>query len=355
MIYDCVIIGAGQAGLCLASFLTKKNITVLILERDERIGDVWRRRPDSMRLFTPRAMDQLPGLIMAGDQKGYPDKHEVADYLESYAQHNKLHVLLNKNVYSVEYNDKIYSIKTQDGETFQAKCLVNATGANQKVNVLDISRDIPAEIQQMTIDQYQNPKQLSSKNIAIIGDGASGRQAAKELAETHNVTLFCGSPRPFTPQELFGINTLVLFKKMSILNSDSRNIIGRWLRKRNFIPCNNITNKILKKKGVRLYSKFTSVDGKKLISDRGENCEPHIVIWSLGYKEDTDWLTIPDSSNSDGFICQIGHDVGGKTPYPDLFIVGRKWLSCRASELIYGCVKDAQRVANFVEMALKNK
>ena len=72
MTYDCVIIGAGQAGLCLASFLTKKNITVLILERDERIGDVWRRRPDSMRLFTPRAMNQLPGLIMAGDQKGYP-------------------------------------------------------------------------------------------------------------------------------------------------------------------------------------------------------------------------------------------------------------------------------------------
>ena len=74
------------------------------------------------------------------------------DYLEFYAQHNKLHVLLNKNVYSVEYNDQIYSLKTQDGETFQATCLVNATGANQKVNILDISSDIPAEIQQLTID-----------------------------------------------------------------------------------------------------------------------------------------------------------------------------------------------------------
>ena len=184
-------------------------------------------------------MNQLPDLIMAGDQKGYPDKHEMADYLEFYAQHNKLHVLLNKNVYSVEYNDQIYSLKTQDGETFQAKCLVNATGANQKVNVLDISRDIPADIQQLTIDQYQNPEQLSSKNIAIIGDGSGGRQVAKELAETHNVTLFCGSPRPFAPQELFGINTLILLKKLSILNSDSRSIIGRWLRKRNLIPCND--------------------------------------------------------------------------------------------------------------------
>ena len=158
-------------------------------------------------------MNQLSDLIMAGDQKRYPDKHEMADYLEFYAQHNKLPVLLNKNVYSVEYNDQIYSLKTQDGETFQAKCLVNVTGANQKVNVLDISRDIPVEIQQLTIDQYQNRKQLSSKNIAIIGDGASGCQVAKELAETHNVTLFCVSPRPFAPQELFGINTLALFKK----------------------------------------------------------------------------------------------------------------------------------------------
>lgn len=80
---------------------------------------------------------------------------------------------------------------------------------------------------------------MSSKNIAIIGDGASGRQVAKELAETHNVTLFCGSPHSFTLQELFGINTLLLLKRLSILNSDSRSIIGRWLRKRNFIPCNN--------------------------------------------------------------------------------------------------------------------
>ena len=66
-------------------------------------------------------------------------------------------------------------------------------------------------------------------------------------------------------------------------------------------------------------------------------------------------MTIPHSSNSDGFICHVGHNAGGKTPYPDLFIVGKKWLSCRASELIYGSVNDAQRVANFVEMALKNK
>ena len=50
-----------------------------------------------MRLFTPRAMNQLLGLIMAGDQKGYTGKHEMADYLEFYPQHNKLHVLLNKN------------------------------------------------------------------------------------------------------------------------------------------------------------------------------------------------------------------------------------------------------------------
>ncbi|WP_302475987.1 hypothetical protein [Gilliamella apis] len=42
-------------------------------------------------------MNQLTGLIMTGDQRGYPDKHEVADYLEFYPQHNKLHVLLNKN------------------------------------------------------------------------------------------------------------------------------------------------------------------------------------------------------------------------------------------------------------------
>lgn len=355
MIYDCLIVGAGQAGLCLASFLVQKKISVIILERDERIGDVWRRRPDSMKLFTPRIISQLPGLVLEGDPKGYPDKNEIADYLELYAQHNELNILLNTNVCSVEYSEKIYSIKTQDGQIFRTKCLVNATGANQKVCVPDMSKCISAEVKQITIDQYQNPDQLIAKNIAIIGDGSGGRQIAKELAKTHNVTLFCGAPRPFAPQELFGTNTLLILKKLSILNADTKSIIGRWLMKRGLIPCNDITNKILHEKGVQLYSKLISVDNKTLISDSGESCQPDIIIWSLGYAEETNWLTIPNAIDSNGFTCLVGHDFGGKTSYPDLFVVGKKWLSCRASELICGCINDAKRVANFIEIALRNK
>ncbi|MCX8648996.1 NAD(P)-binding domain-containing protein [Gilliamella sp. B2776] len=355
MIYDCLIVGAGQAGLSLASFLSQKKISVIILERDKRIGDVWRRRPDSMKLFTPRIISQLPGLVLKGDPKGYPDKNEIADYLELYAQHNKLNVLLNKNVCSVEYNENIYSIKTQDGEIFHAKCLVNATGANQKVDVPEIAKCISPEIKQITIDQYQNPDQLKEKKIAIIGDGSGGRQIAKELAKTHNVTLFCGAPRPFFPKELFGVNTLTILKKLSILDADTRSIMGRWLMRRGFIPCNDIVNKVLRKMGVQFYSKLISVDNKTLISDSGEKCQPDVIIWSLGYAEETNWLTIPNTVDSAGFICLIGHDLGGKTSYPDLFVVGKKWLSCRASELICGCVNDAKRVANFIEIALHNK
>jgi len=357
MINDCLIIGAGQAGLCLASLLMQKNRTVLILERDNRVGDVWRRRPDSMKLFTIRKMSQLPGLYLTGDPKGYPDKNEIADYLENYAKHHGLNILTEKNVYSVEYNNLIYTVKTQDGQEYQAYCLVNATGANQEVNVANFATNIPSETTQLTINQYKNPTQFPiNKKIAIIGDGASGRQAAKELAETHNVTLFCGSPRPFIPQELLGINTLLLLKKLFILSADTNSMIGRWLIRRGLIPCNNITNKVLSKKGVKLNAKLisNSTNGE-LISERDETVKPDIIIWSLGYKEDTSWLTIPYAVKSGKFICHNGHKNGGKTPYPDLFIVGRKWLSCRASELIIGSIKDTQIVANFIETALNEK
>jgi putative flavoprotein involved in K+ transport len=56
-----------------------------LFDRAHRIGDPWRRRYDSLVLFSPRAYDSLPGLPMAGDPEGYPPKDEIADYLEGFA------------------------------------------------------------------------------------------------------------------------------------------------------------------------------------------------------------------------------------------------------------------------------
>jgi hypothetical protein len=70
----------------------------VIVGKEDRIGDVWRNRYDSLVLFTPRWFSSLPGMALMGDQNGYPTKDEIADYLEDYAQKYELPVHLNTEV-----------------------------------------------------------------------------------------------------------------------------------------------------------------------------------------------------------------------------------------------------------------
>ena len=82
---ETVIIGAGQTGLALGYHLAKQDRPFVILEANERVGDVWRKRFDSLRLYSPARYDGLPGMAFPADQWHFPTKDEVGDYLEAYA------------------------------------------------------------------------------------------------------------------------------------------------------------------------------------------------------------------------------------------------------------------------------
>jgi putative flavoprotein involved in K+ transport len=83
---ETVIIGAGQAGLSTAYHLSRRGRQFVILEASRRVGDVWRQRFDSLRLYSPAKYDGLPGLPYPAPPWSFPKGHEFGDYLESYAQ-----------------------------------------------------------------------------------------------------------------------------------------------------------------------------------------------------------------------------------------------------------------------------
>ena len=68
---DVLVIGGGQAGLALGYYLQQTPYRFQIVEGNARIGDSWRKRYDSLVLFTPRAFGALPGLPVPGDPQGY--------------------------------------------------------------------------------------------------------------------------------------------------------------------------------------------------------------------------------------------------------------------------------------------
>src|SRR5215510_11452296 len=90
--FDTVVIGGAQAGLSAGYHLARRGASFVILDANDRVGDSWRQRWDSLRLFTPASHDGLPGMRFPGKGWSFPTKDEMADYLETYAARFELPV-----------------------------------------------------------------------------------------------------------------------------------------------------------------------------------------------------------------------------------------------------------------------
>src|ERR1041384_6995775 len=87
---ETIIIGGGQAGLAVGYFLQKHKVPFRILDVNQRVGDSWRKRWDSLRLFTTARYVGLPGFRFPGRGDAFPTKDQMADYLVEYADRFQL-------------------------------------------------------------------------------------------------------------------------------------------------------------------------------------------------------------------------------------------------------------------------
>src|SRR5512147_2985710 len=110
-----VVIGGGQAGLSVGYCLAKRGLSFVILEGNLRVGDSWRKRWDSLRLFTPAKYDGLIGLPFPAPPFSFPTKNEMADYLEAYAKHFDLPVRTGVKVQRVSREGPRYIVDTNAG------------------------------------------------------------------------------------------------------------------------------------------------------------------------------------------------------------------------------------------------
>ena len=129
--YDVVVIGGGQAGLALGYFLARDGRRFTILEAADAPAAVWRKRWDSLKLFTPVRYDSLPGLAFPGDPDSYPGRDEVVDYLTGYAEHFNLPVELDSEVLAVRAGDDGGFVVELRDRAYAAGQVVIATGPFQ--------------------------------------------------------------------------------------------------------------------------------------------------------------------------------------------------------------------------------
>jgi len=345
--YDCVIVGAGQSGLYAAHLLNKRGISYIVLERD-RIGQAWHNRWEGMRLFTSRQFCGLPGLPFPGDSNSFPTATEMGDYLKMFAHKFEVFTRENSEVVSLTKEQGRLIVTLKDGDRLSARAVINATGSNQVPNIPSISSHLSNNVLQFD-GTLQNLALIpDGSRVVVVGDGATGRQITGRLASACKVTLSTGTSRGLPPGVVLGKDLFWWLNKIGILFADKSSVAAKFLQKRNPVPCGNFNNRTLKKMGVRIVGRAQSCSEQTVFFEQGETSEADVVVWATGYHDHTDWLHLPHCINEAGFVEEYGI-----TPEPGLFVIGRKWLSCRASELVMGLPRDAECVISAVEKYLK--
>ncbi|HEX8508518.1 MAG TPA: NAD(P)-binding domain-containing protein [Propionibacteriaceae bacterium] len=139
-IVTVAVIGAGQAGLAVGYYLTGAGIDNVIIDAAPAVGDSWRNRWDTLRLFTPAKHDSLPGLPFPAPAGSFPTKDQTAAYLQLYAEHHNLRTRLGHRVDRLR-RDAMGFVLTVDNETIHATYVVVATGAHQTKGCHQLPQD----------------------------------------------------------------------------------------------------------------------------------------------------------------------------------------------------------------------
>lgn len=341
---DVLIIGAGQAGLALAYALRSTPLNVVLTERNARIGDSWRKRYDSLALFTPRFFSALPGLDMTGDPQGYATRDEFADYLETYARHFAFPVRLNTDIARLERIEDGYEATTAAGEVLHSRAVVLATGPFQKPKIPALAAHFDDSVTQFTPETYKNPTQIDSGVVLIVGDGATGRDIAGELASTHTVLLATGRPRRLLPEQVLGKSIWWWLVQLGITRVSAKTALGQRLRETDPFPARSRRFSQLQHKGVSIVKKLTAVRGKTVTFADGMERKIDTVIWATGYRDDSGWVAIPEVKDEDGNFI---HDEG-ISPIDGLYFIGRSWQRSRGSALVAGVGEDARFIADML-------
>jgi len=193
---DCVVVGAGQAGLGVSRRLQERGVDHLVLEQG-RIGDTWRtQRWDSFRVNTPNWMNGLPGLDYDGDPDAFPSATELADSFERYAAKFQLPVRTGVTVTSVEEGSGGFEIGTDapDLSVIPARSVVIASGPMRRARIPAVAGSFPPGVAQLHAGEYRNPEDLPAGAVLVVGTAQSGCQIAEDLLGAgRRVYLSCSS------------------------------------------------------------------------------------------------------------------------------------------------------------------
>ena len=351
--HEVIVIGAGQSGLVAGYHLARRGIDFVILEADRRIGDVWRRRYESLKLYSPAKLDALPGLPFPLPGHTFPTGRQMADYLEAYATHHRLPVSTGVRVDGLRpVADGSDGYELTAGQArYRARQVIVATGPFQRPFVPDFAAELDPAITQIHSAEYRNPTQLADGPVLVVGVSHSGADIAYEVAGTGRATTLSGIDRGQLPFSVDSRRMRRLWPVMRFVASSVLTLgtpIGRRMAPKvraHGGPLLRVRRADLERAGVQRYlARTVGVrDGRPLLAD-GTVLDVASVIWCTGFRPDFSWIELPMLVD-DGWPRQTRGVVDSA---PGLYFLGLPFLYAFASMLVLGAARDAEYVVDRV-------
>jgi putative flavoprotein involved in K+ transport len=336
--FEVVVVGGGQAGLAIGFHLAKRDVSFVILDSHSRVGEAWRMRWDSLRLFTPARLDGLPGMPFPDRAGALPTKDAVADYLEAYASRFKLPIRLGTSVDSAAVEGDRFVVAAGE-QRFEADQVVVATGGHPDPIRPGFATELDPGILQLHSSEYRNPLQLRDGEVLVVGAGNSGAEVAMEAAANHR-TWLAGRCTGTVPPLLYSRPLWWMITRLGTVNTAA----GRKMRARaqaGGTPLVRLRPKDLAAAGVIRVRRVAGVqDGKPRLED-GQMLDVKNVVWCTGFGHDYSWIHGP--ALGDGHIPP--HERGVVRSIPGLYFVGLPFQFGLSSALIDGVGRDAEYIA----------
>ena len=333
---DVLVVGAGHAGLGVASRLLARGRSPVIVEADARVGETWRRRWASLRLFTPRFVNGLPGMRFPDGDDPFPNKDEVADYQQRYAEALGVPIRLGTGVHRLRHVPDGFAASVDDG-VITARNVVIANGAHRTPRIPALASRLDPAVLQLHSSEFGRAGRLPPGPVLVVGGRNSGAEIAMELAGTHEVTLTFDKGTSYAPARW---RSPAWWRTAQLRSWVLRGAIlpgplpwplkppaGKWVE---------VDVRRAEREGaLRLVPRAVDATGDEVRFSDGSTERPRIVIWATGFRIDDSWIDVP--SGEDGI--KVGRHRRG--PVPGLWIVRANLLA----SLHFGALDAAADIA----------
>ncbi len=342
--FDTVVIGGGQAGLAAGYYLTQHGENYIILDENTRAGETWRKRWDSLRLFTPSQNNNLPGMKFPKPDFYFPTKDEAADFLGTYGSQYSLPVRYGAKVDSLKRNEAGFHISA-GGASYHARYVIVATGAFHKPSIPTYASELNHGVFQLHSADYRNPADVPAQDVIVVGAGNSGAEIAIELANNGRKVRLAGrdvgQPPAVRFRKLLGGRPYWWFLRhvLTINTPMGRRLKVKVLTHGN--PLVRIQRDQVAGAGVEFIPRLADASDGKLQLEDGRTIPVEGIVWATGFRPDYHWINLPVFDESG----RPRHVRGVVPEAPGLYFLGLHFQTGLTSSLLGGVGDDAKYIS----------